>query len=107
MVVSKKYLLFMRINATTIAWNTHNCATLQKIKGTVYVYEDYPYWDSEKKQTRHKRVYIGKKEDNANFIPNKNYLSRTQPSVLCEYRVPDKSAKRRFSVTARPSTSIF
>ena len=48
----------------------------QKIKGTVYVYEDYPYWDSGKQQTRHKRVYIGKKNDEGTFIPNKAYLAR-------------------------------
>lgn len=50
----------------------------QKIKGTVYVYEDYPYWDSNKQQTRHKRVYIGKKDDKGTFVPNKAYLARTQ-----------------------------
>jgi hypothetical protein len=68
----------------------------QTIKGTVYVYEDYPYWDSEKKQTRHKRVYIGKKDDNGTFIPNKKYLARTQPSALSEPGVLDKLVKRRF-----------
>ena len=51
----------------------------QKIKGTVYVYEDFPYWDSDKQQTRHKRVYIGKKNDKGVFIPNKAYLARMQP----------------------------
>ena len=30
----------------------------QLIKGTVYVYEDYPYWGSGKQKIRHKRVYI-------------------------------------------------
>lgn len=68
----------------------------QTIKGTVYVYEDYPYWDSEKKQTRHKRVYIGKKDDDGTFIPNKKYLARTQSTALSEPGVLDKPAKRRF-----------
>ena len=45
----------------------------QRIKGTVYVYIDKPYWDSSKKQNRHKRDYIGKLGANDEFIPNKNY----------------------------------
>jgi transposase len=31
----------------------------QVIHGTRYVYIDMPYWDKDKKQTRHKREYIG------------------------------------------------
>jgi hypothetical protein len=68
----------------------------QTIKGTVYVYEDYPYWDPEKKQTRHKRVYIGKKDDNGTFVPNKKYLARSQPAGLSEPGLPDAPATRRF-----------
>lgn len=52
----------------------------QKIKGTVYVYEDFPYWDTNKQQTRHKRDYIGKQDDKGVFIPNKKYLARMQPA---------------------------
>ena len=48
----------------------------QTIKGTSYVYEDYPYWDKNKKQNRHKREYIGKMGQDGEFIPNKKYLSR-------------------------------
>jgi transposase len=69
---------------------------VQKIKGTAYVYEDYPYWDSEKKQTRHKRVYIGKKDENGRFIPNKRYLARSQPAGGPEPAVAEKPAERRF-----------
>lgn len=50
----------------------------QIIKGVQYVYEDYPYWDSEKKQMRHKRGYVGKIGDNDEFIPNKSYATRQQ-----------------------------
>lgn len=45
----------------------------QVINGTEYVYEDKPYWDSDKKRGTHKRVYIGKNV-NGEFIPNKKYL---------------------------------
>jgi transposase len=50
----------------------------QTIKGVPYVYEDHPYWDSEKKQMRHKRDYIGKIGVNNEFIPNKSYVARQQ-----------------------------
>lgn len=50
----------------------------QIIKGVPYVYEDHPYWDSEKQQTRHKREYIGKIDANDVFIPNKSYAARQQ-----------------------------
>lgn len=45
----------------------------QMINGTEYVYEDQPYWDTQKKRGAHKRVYIGKNV-NGEFIPNKKYL---------------------------------
>jgi len=47
----------------------------QAIKSTVYVFEDMPYWDKEKKNARHKRNYIGKM-NGEEFIPNKTYLAR-------------------------------
>ena len=46
--------------------------------GTVYVYEDTPYWDKEKRQNRHHREYIGKLGASGEFIPNKKYLARGQ-----------------------------
>lgn len=51
-------------------------AGTQEIKGTTYVFIDKPYWDKIKKQSRHKRDYIGKIGEDRNFIPNKKYLSR-------------------------------
>jgi len=43
------------VNTTENAkWHT------QIIKGVSYVYEDYPYWNKDKKQNPHKREYIGK-----------------------------------------------
>jgi hypothetical protein len=47
----------------------------QVIHGVRYVYEDYPYWDKNKKQIRHKRVYIGRYDNNGNFIESKLYKS--------------------------------
>jgi transposase len=40
------------------------------------VYEDHSYWDKEKKQNRHRRVYIGKLSVDGELIPNKSYLKR-------------------------------
>jgi transposase len=43
----------------------------QFIHGIKYFYQDYPYWDKEKKQTRHKRTYIGHEDKNGGFVPSK------------------------------------
>ena len=48
---------------------------IQVIEGTSYVYEDYPYWDTAKQQTRHKRTYIGKLNEEGIFVPNKAYAA--------------------------------
>lgn len=42
-----------------------------KKNGTTYVYESTNYWDKEKKQSRSKRVCIGKLDDKGNMIPSK------------------------------------
>jgi hypothetical protein len=55
---------------------THASQRVQVIQGTSYVYEDFPYWDTDKKQTRHKREYIGKVDENGKFVPNKAYAAR-------------------------------
>jgi transposase len=49
--------------------------------GTVYVFEDIPYWDKVKKQNRHLREYIGKLSNDGEFIPNKKYLTRQRPDT--------------------------
>lgn len=64
---------------------------VQKIKGVSYVYEDHPYWASEKRQARHKRVYLGKLDGEGIFVPNKAYqagLSSSQAvdAVLAQAR---------------------
>ena len=70
----------------------------QRIKGTVYVYTDTPYWDSNKKQNRHKRNYIGKLGANGEFIPNKNYqtLQSNKEKVSKAPVPPPPFAERRF-----------
>lgn len=63
---------------------------VQNIKGIPYVYEDYPYWDSVKKQTRHKREYIGKLDANGQFIPNKAYAARKELERMAKQGVAIK-----------------
>ena len=58
----------------------------QLIKGVQYVYEDYPYWDADKKQTRHKRQYIGKLDSDGVFIPNKTYETRKKLEAISDQR---------------------
>ena len=52
----------------------------QKIKGNIYQYEVTSYWDKEKKQSRQKRKYLGRKNPKQkkklsikNEIINKKY----------------------------------
>lgn len=49
-----------------------------KKNGVIYVYESIDYWDKEKKQSRSKRVCIGKRDEQGNLIPSKRL---TQPPV--------------------------
>ena len=43
-----------------------------KIKGHTYVYQSTAYWDKEKKQSRNKRIYLGKKDPKTGkIIPSK------------------------------------
>jgi hypothetical protein len=67
------------------------------IKGVAYVYEDYPYWDKQKKQNRHRRVYIGKLGDDGRFIPNKKFTGR-QNSIADkgDAVVPEKPSNRLY-----------
>jgi transposase len=47
-----------------------------------YLYEDMPYWDTNKQQTRHKRFYIGHYIDDNIFKFSKNYLLRQKNIYL-------------------------
>lgn len=45
----------------------------QKINGTTYVYRSEGYWDKQKKQARHRRICIGKKDPaTGDIIPSKS-----------------------------------
>ena len=81
--------------------NKHNNKPQQRrtqlIKGVQYVYEDYPYWDTQKKQMRHKREYIGKMDNDGAFIPNKTYAAQEKLAKLSEQKVQEnKMAKRTY-----------
>ena len=52
-----------------------------KSNGTTYVYESENYWDREKKQSRSKRVCIGKLDDNGNFVPSARFSKPFPESV--------------------------
>ncbi len=71
----------------------------QIINGKEYVYEDQPYWDSEKKVGSHKRVYIGK-IINGEFVPNKKFLLQQKVDELIaspkQGPVPTEVCKREF-----------
>ncbi|MDR2781893.1 MAG: IS1634 family transposase [Holosporaceae bacterium] len=69
----------------------------QIIKGVTYVYEDYPYWDKQRKQNRHRRVYVGKLGNDGNFIPNRKYLDRHDAAKGERSAVvPPKTATRKY-----------
>lgn len=49
------------------------------VNGITYIYESVGTWDKEKKQTRHKRVCIGKLDsDTGELIPSKRLIKPTQ-----------------------------
>jgi len=69
----------------------------QTINGVVYVYEDHPFWNSEKQQTRHKRVYIGKKNSDGVFVPNASYLKRLSAGAAPSSEGVSAPFQRRFA----------
>ena len=64
---------------------------VQTISGISYVYEDFPYWDADKKQMRHKREYIGKLNASGEFIPNKAYVARQKLNEVANQGVATKT----------------
>lgn len=76
----------------TVTENREPKRRVQVINGIARVYEDHPYWDTEKKQCRHRRTYIGLTDANGQFIPNKSFLAgqaTSAPEIV-------KAADRRF-----------
>lgn len=74
---------------------------VQVIKGISYVYEDDPYWDSVKQQTRHRRHYIGKLDAEGQFIPNARYVASQELHAL-QQTLPKKLGRK-----AHPSQRSF
>jgi transposase len=70
----------------------------QKIKGVRYVYRDTPYWDSEKKQNRHRREYIGKLDEDGTFVPSKTFMCRQVENEMRDDKLgkPSSFASRSF-----------
>lgn len=64
----------------------------QKIRWTLYVYEDHPYWDKAKQQTRHKRIYLGTLDAAGEFVPNQTFLNRQQQAATEQNQVPAPAA---------------
>ena len=52
-----------------------------KSNGTTYVYESENYWDREKKQSRSRRVCVGKLDDAGNFVPSARFSKPVPESV--------------------------
>lgn len=53
----------------------------QKVGDKIYVYEASSYWDSEKKQSRQKRVFLGRKDpETGEIIPTKYAAKPSRPS---------------------------
>ena len=53
-----------------------------KTNGTTYVYESENYWDREKKQSRSKRVCVGKLDVEGNFIPSARFNKPLPESMV-------------------------
>ena len=52
-----------------------------KSNGTTYVYESDNYWDREKKQSRSRRVCVGKLDDAGNFVPSARFSKPVPESI--------------------------
>ena len=77
------------IKAMKKAGNTAKIVEVfNKNAGVTYVYEDTAYWDSEKKQGRHRRKCIGKRGPEGKIIYNEYYLSRQEASRVQEHPLP-------------------
>ena len=52
-----------------------------KSNDTTYVYESENYWDREKKQSRSRRVCVGKLDDAGNFVPSARFSKPVPESI--------------------------
>lgn len=98
-------MIFTPKHAIIYSMNKSSTRRTQKIKGTHYVFEDYPYWDTDKKQMRHKRVYIGKLNDAGEFVPNKAY--ETQLKLQEAQKEPERAKEQPASRTYCGATYLL
>ncbi|MCL2295753.1 MAG: transposase [Methanomassiliicoccaceae archaeon] len=67
---------------------------VQKIKGKHYLYECTGEWDSEKKQCRQKRVYIGPCDEDGNLLPEKKRLVIKESRTFGQYHLLKELAEQ-------------
>ena len=71
-----------------------------KKTGITYVYDNKPYWDKEKQQSRTKRTLIGKLDpETGEIVPTRSYKNKKKPESLEPVKpgpVPITTVKRSF-----------
>lgn len=67
-----------------------------KKNGITYVYESTNYWDKDKKQSRSKRVCIGKLDECGNLIPSKRLTHSAEAAPAKQGPVPSTTVKHSY-----------
>ena len=67
-----------------------------KKNGTTYVYESTNYWDKEKKQSRSKRVCIGKLDEAGSLVPSNRLAMQPALAPAKQGPIPSTVMKRSF-----------
>lgn len=67
-----------------------------KKNGTIYVYESTNYWDREKKQSRSKRVCVGKLDEQGNLIPSKRLTAEVNFQPPKQGPIPSTTVKHGY-----------
>ena len=73
-----------------------NIIHVKNKNGVTYVYESHNYWDKVKKQSRSKRVCIGKLDDQGTLIPSKRLVDPPATSVTKRGPVPCVSTRHSY-----------
>lgn len=73
-----------------------NIIHVKNKNGVTYVYESNNYWDKVKKQSRSKRVCIGKLDDQGTLIPSKRLVDPPVTSVTKRGPVPSVSTRHSY-----------
>ena len=73
-----------------------NIINVKNKNGVTYVYESNNYWDKVKKQSRSKRVCIGKLDDQGTLIPSKRLVDPPVTSVNKRGPVPSASTRHSY-----------